>query len=139
LCWRYFKGETIPNHAFLATMGFDLSTLRDLYGEIEATLEDFISVATGESDFETLHRIREFEKWAMEKNLDIEKRDLVLMTCDFKRANTNITPTQIFRSHWLDQVGGIARVKALFGSIDNLIALADEALTLSIDASITKE
>jgi type I restriction enzyme R subunit len=54
LCWRYFKGQSIPDYAFLATLGFDLSALRDLYGEPEATLEDFVAVATGEADFDTL-------------------------------------------------------------------------------------
>jgi len=39
LCWRYFKGATLPDHAFLATMGFDLSSLRDLYGEPEADID----------------------------------------------------------------------------------------------------
>lgn len=95
MCWRYFKGQSIPDYAFLATLGFDLSALRDLYGEPEATLEDFVAVATGEADFDTLQQRREFEKWALEKGLSKEKRDLVLMVCDFKRANPDITPEQI--------------------------------------------
>jgi type I restriction enzyme R subunit len=130
LCWRYFKGSTPPDHSFLTTMGFDLATLRDLYGEPEATLEDFIAVATGEADFETLQRRREFEKWALGKNLNSEQRELVLMICDFKRANPDITPEQILRSHLLNHAGGLPRIRALFGSLDRLISLADEALTL---------
>jgi type I restriction enzyme R subunit len=130
LCWRYFKGSTPPDHSFLTTMGFDLATLRDLYGEPEATLEDFIAVATGEADFETLQRLREFEKWALGKNLNSEQRELVLMICDFKRANPYITPEQILRSHLLNHAGGLPRIRALFGSLDRLISLADEALTL---------
>lgn len=139
LCWRYFKGATMPDHSFLATMGFDLSTLRDLYGEPEATLEDFIAVAMGEADFETLHRRREFEKWALGKNLTSEQRELVLMVCDFKRANPDITPEQILRSHLLDQAGGLPRIKALFGGLDKLLALADEALSLEIGTPIEEE
>jgi type I restriction enzyme R subunit len=130
LCWRYFKGPTPPDHSFLATMGFDLSTLRDLYGEPEATLEDFIAVAMGEADFETLQRQREFEKWALGKNLNREQREMVLMVCDFKRANPAITPEQILRSHLLDQAGGLPRIKALFGGLDKLLSLTDEALAL---------
>ncbi len=123
MCWRFFKTDTLPDHAFLATMGFDLPNLRDLYGEPEATLEDFIAVATGEADFETLRRRREFEKWALEQNLDKEKREMVLMVCDFKQANPDITATQILRSQWLDQVGGAVKIKAMFGDMDRLLAL----------------
>lgn len=130
LCWRYFKGATPPDHSFLATMGFDLSTLRDLYGEPEATLEDFIAVAMGEADFETLRRRREFEKWALSKNLDAAQREMVLMVLDFKRANPDITPEQLLKSHLLDQAGGLPRIKALFGGLDKLLALADEAMNL---------
>ncbi len=139
LCWRYFKGTPIPDHSFLATMGFDLTTLRDLYGEPEATLEDFIAVATGEADFETLRRRREFEKWALEKNLNKAQREIILMVGDFKLANPDIRPEQILRSQWLDQVGGIWRVKELFGTLDKLIALADEALALSAGTPIDEE
>jgi type I restriction enzyme R subunit len=139
MCWRYFKGPGVPDHAFLGTMGFDLSSLRDLFGEPEATLEDFIAVATGEADFDTLRQRREFEKWAQERNLSREKRELVLMVCDFKRANADITTTQILRSQWLQQAGGLPRIKALFDTVDALVALADEALTLEIGSSAGEE
>jgi len=139
LCWRFFKADTVPDHSFLATMGFDLPALRDLFGEPDATLEDFVAVATGEADFDTLRRRREFEKWALEKQLSKEKREIVMMVCDFKRANPDITPTQVLRSQWLDQVGGALRVKRLFGSLDALIALADDALSLATGSPIPEE
>ena len=139
MCWRYFKGPGVPDHAFLGTVGFDLNSLRDLYGEPEATLEDFISVATGEADFDTLRQRQEFEKWAKARNLSREKRELVLMVLDFKRANPDITTTQILRSQWLQQTGGFPRIKALFNSVDALVALADEALTLEIESSVGEE
>ena len=139
LSWRYFKGTSIPDHAFLATMGFDLPTLRDLYGEPEATLEDFIAVATGEADFDTLRDRREFENWALKKNLNKEQRELVLMVCDFKRANPDITPEQVLRSQWLDQAGGLPRIKELFGGFNKLLRLAEEALTLYTGAPVEEE
>jgi type I restriction enzyme R subunit len=139
LCWRYFKGTSLPDHAFLAILGFDLPALRDLFGEPEATLEDFISVATGEADFDTLHRHREFEKWAMEKKLNKEQREMVLMVCDFKRANPDIMPEQILRSQWLDQAGGIMRIKALFGGFNQLMSLVKETLNLSAGATVQTE
>lgn len=130
LCWRYFKGTSLPDHAFLATLGFDVPALRDLFGEPEATLEDFISVATGEADFEILRRRREFEKWALEKRLNQAQREMVEMVCDFKRANPDILPEQVLRSQWLDQAGGIIRIRSLFGGVDQLMTLAGEALNL---------
>lgn len=139
MCWRYFKSGSIPDHAFLATMGFDLASLRDLFGEPEATLEDFIAVATGEADLDTLRHRREFEKWAKERDLSRERRELVLMVCDFKRANPDITPAQILRSQWLQQAGGLPRVKNLFDEVDALIALADEALALRVGVQAGEE
>jgi type I restriction enzyme R subunit len=139
LCWRYFKGTSLPDHAFLATLGFDLPALRDLFGEPEATLEDFVGVATGEADFDTLRRRREFEGWALEKGLNREQREMVLMVCDFKQANPDITPEQILRSQWLDQAGGVMRIKTLFGGFDSLMALAEEALDLSAGAPVERE
>ncbi len=138
MCWRYFRGPGMPDHSFLATMGFDLSTLHDLYGELEATLEDFIAVATGETDFDTLRRRREFDKWALQKQLSKEQREFVLMVCDFKRANVEITPEQILHSQWLGQAGGILRVKALFGDFDRLMTLAAEAGSLIDNANQVK-
>jgi len=139
LCWQYFTGNTTPERAFLATMGFDLPDLRDLYGEPEATLEDFIAVATGEADFDTLHQHRDFEDWALEKGLNREQREMVLMVSDFKRANPEITPRQVLKSQWLFQIGGMLTIKNLFGSLDRLIILADEALTLSVGAFIEEK
>jgi type I restriction enzyme R subunit len=139
LCWRYFKGETIPDHSFLATLGFDLHILRDFYGEPEATLEDFIAVAMDEADFNTLRRRRELEKWALSKNLNAAQRELVFTVLDFKRANPDITPEQLLRSHLLDQTGGFTHIKALFGSLTQLIALADEAISLETGTPIEED
>lgn len=131
LCWRYFKGNGSPDHTFLATLGFDLAALRDLYGEPDATLEDFIAVAQGETDFETLGERRRFEQWALERDLSSEKRTFVRLIMDFKQANPDITPEQILNSRWLEQNGGALRIKTLFGTLKVLIALADEALALN--------
>ena len=120
LCWRYFQDTSLPDHTFLATMGFDVSALRDLFGEPEATLEDFIAVATGEADFESFRRRNEFEKWALEKKFNQAQREMIQMVCDFKRANPDILPEQVLRSHWLEQSGGIIRIRSLFGGVRSL-------------------
>lgn len=131
MCWRYFKGEAPIDHTFLSTMGFDLHTLRDLYGETEATLEDFVSVAKGEADFGLLHQRRELEKWAQSKGLSKDKREFVLMLCDFMRANPEITPEQILRSQWLNYHGGLSKIKNLFGSFQALFDLSKEAMSIT--------
>jgi len=92
-----------------------------------------------EADFDTLHHRREFEKWALDKNLNMEQREMIMMVCDFERANPDITTEQILRSQWLDRAGGIMRIKSLFGGIDQLMALAKDALDLSIGVPINEE
>ncbi len=139
LCWRYLRGTPTPDHAFLATLGFSVDVLRDLYGEPEATLEDFVAVASGEADFGTLRRRRDFEKWALDKGLNREQRELVFMVCEFKRANPEIKTEQILRSQWLQHAGGLARVKRLFDNLDSLIGLADEALDLEVGTAVERE
>ena len=86
-----------------------------------------------------MRRRREFEKWSLEKKLNKEQREMVLMVCDFKRANPDILPEQILRSQWLDQAGGIMRIKALFGGFDKLMNLAEEALDMSAGAPAESE
>lgn len=139
MCWRYFKNAGLPDHAFLGTMGFEVTVLRDLYGEPEATLEDFIAVATGEADFDTIRCQRDFEKWAKEKQLAREQRELVMVVCDFKRANPDITDEQVLHSQWLDQAGGVTRIRTLFGNVATLMELADEALALSVGCPTEQE
>jgi len=101
--WRYFKGGAPMDHSFLSTMGFDIHTLRDLYV---------------------------FERWALNKNLSREQRELVQMLCDFRHANPELTPEQLLRSQWLDGQGGVSRIKSTFGSLKELLALADDAMTI---------
>ncbi|MFZ2632338.1 MAG: DEAD/DEAH box helicase family protein [Desulfosalsimonadaceae bacterium] len=128
--WRYFKDGAPVDHSFIATMGFDVHTLRDLYGEPEADIEDFVSVALGEADFDLVRRRRVFERWALDKNMNREQRELLQMLCDFRHANPNLTPEQLLRSQWLDGQGGVSRIKSLFGSLKAMLALADDAMKI---------
>jgi len=128
--WRYFKSDVAVDSAFLATMGFDIHTLRDIYGEPDANLEDFVVVARGEADFDLLRRRRVFERWALDKNLNKDQREFVMMIFDFRHANPDLTPEQVLRSQWFDYQGGLARVKTLFGSLKQLLALSDAAMNV---------
>lgn len=128
LAWRYFNNNAPVDRNFLAALGFDLHTLRDMYGEPHATLEDFIAVALGQMDFDQVSTRRRFELWAKERGLTMDQRDMVLMLVDFKHANPEITLRQILRSQWLEYQGGIYRVKQLFSNgLQELLALADQA------------
>jgi type I restriction enzyme R subunit len=139
LCWRYFRQTPIPDHAFLANLGFDLPALRDLFGEPDATLEDFVAAATGETDFDTLRQRREFEAWALARGLDKERRDILSVVCDFKRANPSLSAEQLLRSQWIDQAGGIQRIRLLFGGVQQLMEMATEALEAFADTPIERE
>jgi len=98
-----------------------------------------VAVATGEADFDTLRRRRDFDKWAQGKRLSREQRELVFMVCDFKRANPEIKPEQVLRSQWLQQAGGLTHIKRHFDSLDTLIDLADEALNLEVGTALERE
>ncbi len=130
LAWRYFKNDAPVDHTFLAAMGFNLHTLRDLYGEPTAMLEDFIAVALGQTDFDQVRTRRRLELWAKDKELTLDQRELVLMLVAFKKANPEISTKQILRSQWLEYQGGIHRVKQIFpGGLQELIELANQAVT----------
>jgi hypothetical protein len=61
------------------------------------------------------------------------------MVCDFKRANPKLTAHQLLRSQWLDQAGGLPRIRALFDKVDVLLGLADKALALQAGAPVDDE
>lgn len=129
LAWRYFKNDAPIDHTFLAALGFDVSTLRDMYGEPYATLEDFVAVALGQTDFDQVNARRRLDIWMKDRKLTAEQRDFVRMLVDFKRANPDISPRQILRSQWLEYHGGLFRIKQLFpGGMQELVTLADEAV-----------
>jgi type I restriction enzyme R subunit len=129
LAWRYFKNDAPVDHTFVAAMGFNLHTLRDLYGEPTAMLEDFIAVALGQTDFDQVRIRRKLELWAKDKGLTLDQREMVLMLVAFKKANPEMNAKQILRSQWLEYQGGLHRVKQIFpGGLHELMELADRAV-----------
>ncbi len=93
-------------------------------------------MAAGEADFELLNQRREFEKWAQEKGLSQEQREMVLMICDFMRATPDLTVEQLLRSQWLEYTRGIPRIRSLFGNVQNYWKFGQEAMELLIGAPI---
>jgi type I restriction enzyme R subunit len=69
-------------------MGFDLETLRDIYGEPEADLKDFIDVALGKKTFPTLkeRKRKNLKQWLIEKKKDPRRRrKFHLDICGFQK------------------------------------------------------
>jgi len=130
VAWKYFKGDEPVGEDYLKAMGFDLETLRDIYGEPEADLNDFIDVALGKKSFPTPEERRKenIRKWLTEeKKIPEEGVDFVMIYVDFKNRNPELTLSQYIRSRIVDLKGGLARIEEIFESIENFRELAEEA------------
>lgn len=130
ISWQYFKGEEPVNEEYLKAMGFDLETLRDIYGEPEAELKDFIDVALGRKSFPTPEeRKREnLKKWLIdEKKLNEDGIDFIMIYVDFKNKNPELTLSQFMKSRIVDLKGGLVKIEEIFGSLENFKDLAEEA------------
>lgn len=138
LAWRYFRGDAPLDHQYLRTMGFDLSTLRDLYGEVNATLEDFMAVAMGQADFELLRGHRRLHNIAERKELSEEQIEFLEALDDFKQVNPDLSVTQLLRSQWLQSKGGIHAIERLFGSVKEYLGMYQE-LTTAEDISTSSD
>ncbi|MCD6100055.1 MAG: DEAD/DEAH box helicase family protein [Candidatus Marinimicrobia bacterium] len=130
ISWQYFKGDEPVSEEYLKAMGFDLETLRDIYGEPEANLKDFIEVALGRKSFPTPEeRKREsLRKWLIdEKQIPEEGVDFIMIYVDFKNRNPELTLSQYMRSRIVDLKGGLIKIEEIFGSLENFKDLAEEA------------
>jgi len=130
IAWQYFKGDETVSEEFLKAMGFDLETLRDIYGEPEAELKDFIEVALGKKTFPTTEeRKREsLKKWLIDdKQISKDGVELIMVYVDFKNRNSNITLSQFMKSRIVDLKGGLIKIEEIFGNIKNFKDLAEEA------------
>ncbi len=130
IAWQYFKRDEPVSEEYLKAMGFDLETLRDIYGEPEAELKDFIEVALGKKSFPTLEeRKREsLKKWLTDdKQIPEDGVDFIMIYVDFKNRNPEITLSQFMRSRIVDLKGGLVKIEEIFGSLENFKDLAEEA------------
>ncbi len=130
IAWQYFKGDEPVSEEYLKAMGFDLETLRDIYGEPDAELKDFIEVALGRKSFPTLEeRKREsLKKWLTdEKQIPEDGVDFIMIYVDFKNRNPEITLSQFMGSRIVDLKGGLVKIEEIFGSLENFKDLAEEA------------
>lgn len=134
LSWEALNPGIPVDEKYLEAFGFDLSTLRDIYGEVNATYKDFIGVALGKTRFKTVeekNRDAVIAHLKEKRCLNDEQLEFVMMYYDFKKRNPNLTFTQFSNSQLLQQKGGIARIKGLFGSLDKFVQLYDEIKEVS--------
>ncbi len=130
IAWQYFKGDEPVSEEYLKAMGFDLETLRDIYGEPEAELKDFIEVALGRKSFPTLEERKRMslKKWLTdEKQIPEDGVDFIMIYVDFKNRNPEITLSQFMGSRIVDLKGGLVKIEEIFGSLENFKDLAEEA------------
>lgn len=130
IAWQYFKGDEPVSEEYLRAMGFDLGTLRDIYGEPEAELKDFIDVALGRKSFPTPEeRKREgLKKWLTdEKQIPENGVDFIMIYIDFKNRNPGLTLSQFMKSRIVDLKGGLVKIEEIFGDLENFKDLAEEA------------
>jgi len=126
LSWQALNPGIPVDEKYLDAFSFDLSTLRDLYGEVNASLQDFIDVALGKKRFKTIDEKNRDAViyWLKEiKKFDKEKIEFLMILYDFKKNNPNLSLLQLSNSQLIQHRGGINRIKDLLGSLENFINL----------------
>lgn len=134
LSWEALNTGIPIDEKYLEIFGFDISTLRDVYGEINATYKEFVDVALGKTRFKTIeekNRDAVIYNLKTEKRLNEEQIEFIMMYYDFKKRNPTLSFTQFSNSQILQQKGGIARIKVLFGSMDKFVSLYNEIKAIS--------
>jgi type I restriction enzyme R subunit len=122
LSWEALNPGIPVDEKYLEAFGFDINTLREMFGEVNATYQDFIDVALGKKRFKTVdeknrdavvHWLKEIKKFTD------EQMELLMMYYDFKKRNPELTFSQLANIQILQQKGGINKIKTLFGSLEN--------------------
>ncbi len=124
LSWQALNPGIPIDEKYLEAFGFDISTLRDIYGEVNAILQDFIDVALGKKRFKTVEeKNREAViYWLRDiKKFDQERFEFLMILYDFKKNNPNIGLLEMSKSHIIQDRGGMNRIKELFGSLESYI------------------
>lgn len=126
LSWEALNPGIPVDEKYLEAFGFDLNTLRDLYGEVNASLQDFIDVALSRKRFKTIEEKNRdaVYYWLTEvKKFDKEKTEFLMILYDFKKNNPDLSLLQLSNSHLIQHRGGIGRIKKIFGSLENFMNL----------------
>ena len=134
LSWKYLIGDENLSESYLEAMGFDLQTLRSMYGEPKAELNDFIQVALGKKRFLTLNeRRREAIKGKIvDKGYSEDAADFILILWDFKQRNPGMTAEQFFKSELVRRKGGVGKIKQLFGDIKKFWEVYEEVKSVEL-------
>ncbi len=126
LSWEALNPQIPVDEKYLEVFGFDINTLRDIFGEVNASYQDFIDVALGKKRFKTIEEKNRDAViyWLKDiKKFNEEQIEFLIMYYDFKKRNPELTFSQLANSQVLQQKGGIPRIKQLFGSLENFVTL----------------
>jgi len=122
LSWEALNPRIPVDEKYLEAFGFDLNTLRDIFGEVNATYQDFIDVALGKKRFKTIEEKNRDAViyWLKDiKKFSEEQIELLMMYYDFKKRNPELSFSQLANSQLFQQKGGFQKIKSSFGSIEN--------------------
>jgi len=126
LSWEALNPGIPVDEKYLEAFGFDLSALRDIYGEVNATLQDFIDVALGRKRFKTIEEKNRDAViyWLKDiKKFDKEKMVFLMIYYDFKKNNPDLSLVQLASSEIVKDKGGIKRIEKVFGSLENFLKI----------------
>ncbi len=134
ISWKYLKGDENLSESYLEAMGFDLQTLRGMYGEPKAGLNDFVQVALGKKQFPTLEERRReaIKRKAVDEGYSEEAADFVLILWDFKQRNPEMTAEQFFKSELVRRKGGIGKIKQIFGDVKKFWEVYEEVKSVEL-------
>lgn len=128
LSWNYLKGDESVSESYLASMGFDLQALRNMYGEPKVELNDFVQVALGKERFPTLEERRReaITRKVIDEGYSEDAADFILILWDFKQRNPGMTAEQFFKSELVRRKGGVGKIKQIFGDIKKFWEVYEE-------------
>jgi type I restriction enzyme R subunit len=115
---------------FLNDQGITEDILKDIYGESDANLKDFVEVALGLKTFPTPEERKRnlIKDWYITKGYPEECERLFMALYDFRTRNPNIDKIAFFNAEVVKQAGGITNVKECFKDIDSFWKLYEDVV-----------
>lgn len=115
---------------FLNDQGITEDMLKDIYGESDAELKDFVEVALGLKSFPTPEERKRnlVKEWYNKKGYSKECERLFMALYDFRKRNPNIEKRAFFEANVVKEYGGIHKVKGCFEDINSFWKLYDDVV-----------
>ncbi len=115
---------------FLNDQGITEDMLKDIYGESDAELKDFVEVALGLKSFPTPEERKRnlVKEWYNKKGYPKECERIFMALYDFRKRNPNIEKRAFFEANVVKEYGGIYKVKGCFEDINSFWKLYDDVV-----------